>query len=118
LLEDDELMELAIPDLVSQAVGLGLRVERLPIPDGGVPRDLVAVRQLVDQVLQAAQHGESIVIHCKGGLGRAGTIGGCVLVASGLTPQAALDALREARGPNCPETHAQRAFIRQFASAP
>ena len=115
LLEDRELEELEIPDLVEAAASVGIAVRRLPIEDGWVPRDLDAVRSLVAEVIATARGGDNVVIHCKGGLGRAGTIGGCVLVAAGVAPVDALSMLKDARGPNCPETDRQRAFIEQFS---
>jgi hypothetical protein len=60
--------------------------------------------------------GDNVVIHCQGGLGRAGTIGGCLFVALGNSPEDALAEIRRARGPNAPETQAQKEFIRGFAT--
>jgi len=56
------------------------------------------------------------VIHCMGGLGRAGTIGGCVLRAAGLDAPATFAALLDARGECCPETNAQRLYVQQFTA--
>ena len=51
-----------------------------------------------------------------GGLGRAGTIGGCVLRAAGLDVPETFAALLDARGPSCPETNAQRLYVQQFTA--
>jgi len=51
-----------------------------------------------------------------GGLGRAGTIGGCVLRAAGLDAPATFAALLDARGECCPETNAQRLYVQQFTA--
>lgn len=115
LLEDHELESLKIPRLVEEAQRRKIAVVRLPIPDGGVLPDVNDVRDLVVDILDAAHAGNNVVIHCMGGLGRAGTIGGCVLVAHGLHVDDALARLRERRGDHCPETEAQRMFIRAFA---
>lgn len=114
LLEDEELVRLKIANLVEEAVRRGVKVLRLPIPDGGVLPSGEPVEQLVEQILAAASTGTNVVIHCMGGLGRAGTVGGCALVAYGMPAEDALARLRERRGPNCPETEGQRAFIRAF----
>ena len=114
LLEDHELVELAIPDLAQRALGGGLLFSRLPIQDGSIPVDVGAVRALVRQICDWAAAGQTTVIHCKGGLGRAGTIGGCVLRAAGLDVPATFAALLEARGPSCPETNAQRLYVQHF----
>ena len=114
LLEDEELVRLKIANLVEEAERRGVGVLRLPIPDGGVLPSGEPVELLVEQMLAAASAGKNVVIHCMGGLGRAGTIGGCALVAYGMPAEDALARLRERRGPSCPETEGQRAFIRAF----
>jgi protein-tyrosine phosphatase len=114
LLEDHELHRLRIAALVEEAERRGVRVHRLPIPDGGVLPDVAPVRALVDQIVAAAQGGHTVVIHCAGGLGRAGIIGGCALVRLGASPDEALEILRTRRSPHCPETAEQRDVIRRF----
>lgn len=115
LLEDDEMIDLGISNLVNAATAAGVVVHRFPIPDGQLPGNEDAFARLVTSIVEWAESGERVVIHCKGGLGRAGTLGGCVLVACGWTPLDALRALRDARGPDCPETESQRGYIMQFA---
>jgi protein-tyrosine phosphatase len=115
LLEDHELAALRIPTLVHAASAHGIEVLRLPIPDGSVPPQLALVTGLLDDILAAARAGKNVVIHCQGGLGRAGTIGGCLLVRLGKSSEDALAILRDARDPMCPETEEQREFIRRFS---
>jgi ADP-ribosyl-[dinitrogen reductase] hydrolase len=114
-LEDHELAALRIPTLVHAASAHGIEVLRLPIPDGSVPPQLALVTGLLDDILAAARAGKNVVIHCQGGLGRAGTIGGCLLVRLGKSSEDALAILRDARDPMCPETEEQREFIRRFS---
>lgn len=115
LLEDEELVRLKIPRLIDEAKRRGVDVMRLPIPDGGVLPRLADMDSTVHAILAAARGGRGVVIHCMGGLGRAGTVGGCVLVAAGMSADEALARLKERRGPNCPETKAQQDFIRSYA---
>lgn len=114
LLEDHELTHLRIPTLVEEATRRGIRVLRLPIRDGSVLPELEQADGIVDEIIASARKGANVVIHCAGGLGRAGTIGGCVLVRLGKSAVEALDTLAETRSPNCPETQEQRDFIRRF----
>jgi ADP-ribosyl-[dinitrogen reductase] hydrolase len=52
-----------------------------------------------------------------GGLGRSGTIVACCLVAAGMSPEAAIAAVRTARSPRALETIAPEDFVVTFASA-
>ncbi len=117
LLEDHELERLGLGGYLEAAAARGLEVLRLPIADGGVPDDPDALRLLVEDVVAAARAGHRVVVHCAGGLGRAGLVGGCVLRALGASADEALDTLRRARSPRCPETEAQRAVVRAFAAS-
>ena len=114
LLEDPELTLLGIPDLIPRA-SERMQVLRLPIPDGGLPPDGATVRAVVSEVVRRAEAGTNVVIHCRGGLGRAGTIGGCVLRALGLSADETFARLRRRHTKSCPETEAQRAYVRAFA---
>src|SRR5262249_36872013 len=95
----------------------GITMHRFPIRDHGVPSDINAIGHLVGDILDWARRGATVLIHCIGGLGRSGTLAGCVLVPNGAAPAAALAALSTLRGAACPETPAQRAFVVRYASA-
>lgn len=114
LLEDRELLRLQIPDLIERAEAKGLTVHRLPIPDGGVLPSAEPVSEIVDRIEAHAEAGRNVVIHCAGGLGRAGTIGGCWLVRRGMIAADAIETLHECRSSHCPETRSQEAFIAGF----
>lgn len=114
LLQDAELDHLKISNLVEEAEKRGMEVVRLPIPDGGVLPDLEPMRALVKRIVAAAKEGKNVVIHCRGGLGRAGTVGGCFLVDQGASHTEAFRCLRAARGRHCPETEGQKSFIVEY----
>ena len=61
---------------------------------------------LVDQL----GAGKKIFIHCKGGLGRTGTIAACLLIESGMKHLEAIDSVRSARQ-NTIETTTQEFFV-------
>ena len=114
LLEDHELDHLKIPNLVREAESRGLDVFRLPIPDGGVLPSLGPVKELIDQITLVARSGKNVVVHCAGGLGRTGTIAGCMLVEHGSTAAEAIETLHRVRSRNCPETSGQERFIAEY----
>jgi protein-tyrosine phosphatase len=114
LLEDDELDRLRISGYQAEAEARGITVYRLRIPDGHAPGDPTAVAALLATIAGEVDAGRSVVIHCAGGLGRAGAVGGCWLRERGVGADEALATLRAARGSGCPETEAQRRFIRAW----
>jgi len=114
LVENHELRSLQIPTLVEDAIARGMQVLRLPIPDGGVLSDDAPVLELVQVIERAASAGINVVIHCRGGLGRAGTLGGCFLKYIGVADDEVFARLRRRHPTSCPETTAQRTFIRTF----
>jgi ADP-ribosylglycohydrolase/protein-tyrosine phosphatase len=117
LLPDEELRHLKIPDLIPEAQKRGIVVVRYPFVDGSTP-SLALANLVVDDVLRRLRLGKSVVVHCQGGLGRAGCIGGCVLRALGNDADTALDVIAGARGKHAPETEQQKAFVRSFSRLP
>ena len=112
LLEDHELLTLRIPFLQQRAEDFGVAVARLPIPDGGVPLR-PATRQVVDLALSVGRAGYNVCFHCRGGLGRAGTLAACTLVRLGLDADAAMKHVREVR-PGAIENALQERFVTEF----
>lgn len=56
--------------------------------------------------------GFSIVVHCKGGLGRAGTIAARLMIELGIAPDTAVTRVRQVR-PGAIETSAQLAYVKR-----
>ena len=112
LLEQHELAELG--DLGSAARRAGLSWLPFPIPDMWIPSDLTVTRHLVAEILRGLEGGDGVVIHCWGGLGRAGTIAACCLVARGAPPERALALVRAARD-GAVQSDVQEQFVRSFA---
>jgi len=109
LVEDHELSSLQIETLPQRAEAHGISFHRLPIVDGSVP-DEASLNALMAQVARWREAGRLVVFHCKGGLGRAGTLAACALIQAGMKPMAATAAVRLAR-PNAIETRAQERLI-------
>ncbi|WP_242352088.1 MULTISPECIES: cyclin-dependent kinase inhibitor 3 family protein [unclassified Anaeromyxobacter] len=111
LLERFEIAELG--DLDGEARRERLRWIHYPIADMWAPTDLASARRLVGRILHALERGHDVVVHCWGGVGRAGTIAASCLVARGTPPAEAIAIVRAARG-RAIENAAQERFVREF----
>ena len=116
LLTDSELSWAGVPDLGPRAQTAGLTYRRFPVPNQGTPDRADAI-ELVQWCREATKRGEAVVVTSMAGLGRSGTVAACSLVAAGMSPDAAIAAVRTARGPRALETFAQEGFVHAFASA-
>lgn len=118
LIEPSELHELRIPSLPERASQHGLVWHGLPITDGAAPdrRFLDPWSALGPMLSRKLLAGAKIVVHCKGGLGRAGTVASMLLLQSGAAAdgEEAILQVRSAR-PGAIETLEQEAFIRAWA---
>ena len=65
-------------------------------------------------MLQAVEQGQTVVVHCKGGLGRSGLVVASGLTTLGYSAEASLAIVRQTR-PGSVETQKQEAFVAQFA---
>ena len=97
---------------------------RFPIQDFSVP-DPTTMRCILEAVDAALAAGDTVYLHCHGGIGRTGTVVGCWLVERGFTPAQALALIaakwqvmaKRHRSPESPETAEQREFIAAWARA-
>lgn len=113
LMEPHELVAFKVPDL-PRRIPEGLTHWTLPIPDGGVP-DAAWEKQWAiagAKLRGRLKEGQRIVIHCRGGLGRTGTVAARLLVEFGMAPEQAINAVRKAR-PGAIENQAQEAHVRK-----
>jgi hypothetical protein len=117
LVEPAELAALRVPQLGAEVLDRGLDWRHLPIPDFSVP-DAVFERQWRSHgrdIRSALRNGGDVVVHCKGGLGRAGMMAARLLAELGMAPDEAIRAVRRARR-GAIETTSQLALVRQTAA--
>ncbi len=112
LLEDHELQLLGVPDLGFEVATRGMEWFHLPIVDVAPPdaRFELGWNSAGPKVRAALHAGTNVLIHCRGGLGRAGTVAACLLVELGVEPRDAIDDVRRARH-GAIETSAQEDYV-------
>ena len=97
-----------------EQLGDGVRRLSFPVPDFSVPGD-DALRATLDAIDAELAAGRTVYLHCRGGLGRTGTVVGCWLARHGTTGEAALQSVAELSGSDSsPETDEQRALVRRW----
>jgi hypothetical protein len=107
--------------LKQRAARRSLRVThlRLPIRDLSTPLSW-EMGAILGAIRAAIQEGETVYVHCWGGVGRTGTVIGCLLVELDADPDDVLGILAELRqhtqraARRSPETEEQRKFVRAW----
>jgi ADP-ribosyl-[dinitrogen reductase] hydrolase len=95
---------------------------RMPIRDLSIPTSW-QMRAILGTLREALSEGELVYLHCWGGVGRTGTVLGCLMVENGLSPAVALERLKQLRSGTTrahrtsPETEGQRALVAAWRPA-
>ncbi|MGZ8246266.1 ADP-ribosylglycohydrolase family protein, partial [Methylomagnum sp.] len=114
LVEDHELAALKVKGLRKGVEAAHMDWVHAPIPDVSTPDDAFEAAWVVigEDLRDRLRAGFNVVVHCKGGLGRAGTIAARLLVELGVDAGEAVARVRRVR-PGAIETMAQEAHVRQ-----
>lgn len=115
LITREEIRDLQVQDLSRAVASRHMEWWHLPIPDGQPPgpefeKAWVHAGAAIRDRLRL---GFDVLVHCKGGLGRAGTVAARLLVEFGESPESAIRRVREARSRNALETRAQERHVQQ-----
>ena len=119
LVEPHELRMLGVERLGDAVRELGMEWHHFPIPDLGAPTDLdrsgwwkvsTRLHTILDQ-------GGKVLVHCRGGLGRAGSMAALLLIERGDTAEEAMRRIRSVRK-GAIETAVQERFLASRAALP
>lgn len=116
LIEDHEFHLLKVRDLPDRVRDRHMEWWHLPIEDGKSPpaRDFEQEWAVDGDALRdRLRLGFDVLVHCRGGLGRAGTIAARLLVELGEHPDAAIRRVRDARSRYAIEPEFQEPHVRQ-----
>lgn len=111
-IEAREFEFLGVTDLPNVVEEHGMRGIHLPIADVSVPNQRFENRWAINgaDLRQVVQSGGRVLLHCRGGLGRAGTIAARLLVELGMESGKAIQAIRYVR-PGAIETIEQERHV-------
>ncbi len=118
VMEEHEYYDFEIPDLFERDLVEGLEVLRFAIEDMNVPREAEAEKyeELIRDIVERMRDGKNVIVHCRGGLGRTGTVAACALVALGHPAKDAIGLVRETREGTI-QTPGQERFVYRFEAA-
>jgi protein-tyrosine phosphatase len=113
LIEDHEFDLLRVTDLPRGVERRGLAWHHLPIRDVSIPAATFEERweAIGSELCDRLRNGGRVLVHCRGGLGRAGMVAARLLIDLGMEPDEAIAAVRQAR-PGAIETPEQEAYVR------
>lgn len=112
LLEPHEFDLLKVRGLPAAVRAEGMASHHASIPDVSVPGPAfeIAWRTIGPRLVKQLCQGQSLVVHCRGGLGRAGMIAAKLVTIMGEDPRRAIERIRTVR-PGAIETPAQEAYV-------
>ena len=112
VMEPGELEAFHVTNLGACAASVGIQWYHIPITDGDPPDERFEVLWpvIAPVILNTLRAGKRVVIHCRGGLGRTGTITCLLMIELRFSALKALELVRAAR-PGTIETTAQEKFV-------
>ena len=119
LLEPKELVLLRVKSLGEEVSRRNMLWFHLPIVDVSTPDEQFEQEWNVagEELRSMLRRKVDVLVHCRGGIGRAGTIAARLLIELGTEPRKAISIVRAAR-PGAIETHEQEKFVLGIGTVP
>ena len=117
LIEEHEMVDLRVEKLGQKAVAMGFIWIHLPFEDGWRPHVgwLNDWNNSKSQLISSLESGENVMIHCKGGIGRAGTVSALLLHEIGYSIIEGIELVREIRSEDCIEGPQEEWLLENFS---
>ncbi len=104
-------------DLQEAYQQMGFELLRFPIQDFAAPRDAAQFTQFLNDLLVRLRRGESLYVHCLGGIGRTGTLLCCLFKLLEVKGDP-LTLVRSVYASVAVESPAQQRFVKDFDAGP
>ena len=116
LIEPHEMVDLGVSDLGERITERGIAWHHLPIVDLSEPGTAFECRWPAagQAACKLLQEGGNVLVHCRGGRGRAGTVAACLMIELGISAREAIRRVRAARH-GALETSGQERFVSCYA---
>jgi protein-tyrosine phosphatase len=107
LLEGDEINELGLSKEGFLCKTHDIDYINFPIADRNIPHSNEKLESMISLLKNALIKGQSIVIHCRMGIGRSSIIAGSVLLEKGIKAKDIIEKISRIRGLKVPDTEKQ-----------
>lgn len=121
LTEEDELTH--YQPILAGLSNKKINYQRFEIQDYSIP-DLLFMHKIVSHINHLLETGQHVYLHCRGGIGRTGTVLGCWLCSRGMSGSDSLNELgrlfsvsNAAKYTRSPETDEQRQLVLDYADS-
>ena len=115
LTPDDELDRLGLADMPQRIMDSGIAWLQVPVVNFSTPEadQLDAFMAAMAEVKSKLDQGQHILVHCRGGTGRAGKVAAVMLIHYGIAPDDAITMIRQQRE-GCLQPEDQEQFVRAY----
>ena len=117
LLESHEIREMELADEGRLCAEHDIEFLRFPIPDRGTPASAREAAAFIADLHARLVAGQSLLLHCRAGIGRTGVIAACLLSDLGVPVADLFHVLSRARGMAMPDTNAQVQWVEARCAA-
>jgi protein-tyrosine phosphatase len=83
----------------------------IPVPDRSIPPSPEIFLGVAGRLSEELQAGETVLVHCRQGIGRASMMAAAILAFLGVDPESGLQLVAHARGRPVPDTAEQRSWL-------
>lgn len=112
LLEKDEIYDLKLSEEEQLCNAEGITYINFPISDRGIPKYGSGVDNLIDLLTARIDNQDSVVIHCRMGIGRSSIIAASVLLKYKLKAKEIIERICSIRGLKVPDTEEQLSWLK------